>query len=401
MTGDELPVRAFPFEPPPRLEVEPTFAELREREPISRVRLPYGGEAWLVTRYADVKAVFADPRFGRAATVRADVPRIQPEPASEGVLMSLDPPEHTRLRKTVTRAFTVRRVEGLRPGTEKIAADLLDSIETAGPPVDLVAAYAVPLSVAVICKLLGVPVADQPMFSRWSDALLSTTANTATEMVEAADAMADYFAELVARRRRQPTDDLLGEMVRVRDGDGDRMSERELVTLARDLLLAGHETTASQITNFTYVLLQHPAELARLRERPELMPSAVEEMMRYVSLGSGGFRCRVAAENVELNGVSIRAGEAVFAPTIAANWDETVFQQPDRLDIERGHNPHVGFGHGQHHCLGAQLARMEINVALTALLRRFTGLRLAVPEAQLRWKRGMQIRGPRSLPLSW
>jgi cytochrome P450 len=401
MSANGRQVRSFPFEHAPRLDVEPLFAELRSTEPISRVQLPYGGEAWLLTQYEDIRFVLGDRRFGRAPTTLPHIARIQPEPASEGVLMSLDPPEHTRLRKTVVGAFTARQVEAMRPGTRAIAHELLTAMEDAGAPSDLVTSYAVPLSVAVICNLLGVPVDDRPRFSRWSDALLSTTASTATEMSAAADALAAYFAELIERRRIEPSNDLLSELVRIRDEEGERMSEEELVMISRDLLLAGHETTASQITNFTYILLQHPHLWSSLRDNPQLTPCAVEELMRFVSLGSGGFRCRVALEDIMVGGVRVRAGEAVFAPTIAANRDAAVFPEPDRLDLTRTPNPHMGFGHGMHHCLGAQLARMELVVALDSLIARFPSLRLNLPGNELAWKAGMQIRGPVALPVTW
>ncbi|BCK72912.1 cytochrome P450 [Streptomyces libani subsp. rufus] len=401
MSPVEPQPRSFPFVPAPRLEEEPLFAELREHEPISRVRLPYGGDAWLVTRYADVKAVLGDPRFGRTATTLPEVPRLQPAPASEGVLMSMDPPDHSRLRRAVAGVFTVRRVNDLRPGAEAIAEQLLDDMASVGAPTDLVTDYALPLPVRVICDLLGVPFADHPKFLEWSDALLSTTARTDQEITAAGEELAHYIAELAAQRRRKPTGDLLSELARIQDTEIGRLSGAEMVALARDLLIAGHETTASQIANFTYALLSHPRELAELRRRPELLPTAVEELLRYVPLGSGAFRCRVATEEVEIGGVLIRPGEAVVAPTVSANRDAEVFVAPTHLDLERCPNPHVAFGFGVHHCLGAQLARMELQVALGALLRRFPDLRLAGAEPDIQWKAGLHIRGPIRLPVQW
>ncbi|RWZ77047.1 cytochrome P450 [Streptomyces albidoflavus] len=381
--------------------MEPAFAQLREEEPISRVRLPYGGEAWLVTRYPDIKTVLGDPRFSRAATQHAQAPRIQPDPAGEGVLMSLDPPDHTRLRKTVAGVFTKRRVEQLRPATQMIAEELLEAMEASGVPADLVASYALPLPVTVICDLLGVPRGDRDQLRGWSDALLSTTACTPAESAAAAQAMADYFAALVSQRRRQPADDLLGALVQTWDREEGLLRDEELVLLTRDLLIAGHETTASQIANCTYLLLQRPHDMDRLRTDPSAMASAVEELLRFIPLGSGSFRARVATEPVELCGVRIQPGETVFAPTVAANWDPDVFTDPGRLDIDRSLNSHVAFGHGVHHCLGAQLARLELQVALGVLLRRLPRLRLAVDEAEIAWKTGMQVRGPKTLSVKW
>ncbi|MEU4896114.1 cytochrome P450 [Streptomyces sp. NPDC044780] len=401
MTTHTQQLRDFPFAPAAELHMEPAFAQLREGEPISRVRLPYGGDAWLVTRYQDIKTVLGDPRFSRAATQHAEAPRIQPDPAGEGVLMSLDPPEHTRLRKTVAGVFTKRRVEDLRPATQRIAEELLEAMEASSAPADLVASYALPLPVTVICDLLGVPGDDRDQLRGWSDALLSTTACTPAESAAAAHAMADYFAALVSQRRRKPTDDLLGALVRTWDREEGRLRDEELVLLTRDLLIAGHETTASQIANCTYLLLQYPREMDRLRADPSVMASAVEELLRIIPLGSGSFRARVATEPVELCGVRIQPGETVFAPTVAANWDPDVFADPGRLDIDRSANPHVAFGHGVHHCVGAQLARLELQVALGVLLRRLPRLRLAVDEGEIVWKTGMQVRGPKSLPVQW
>ncbi|MFE6286284.1 cytochrome P450 [Streptomyces sp. NPDC057877] len=396
MTADARPVRDFPFPAPRQLGLEPLFAELRDREPVSRVRLPHGGEAWLVTRYADIRTVLGDPRFSRAATQHPDAPRIQPDPAGEGLLMSLDPPAHTRLRRTVAGVFTMRRVDELRPAAGRVAGELLAAMADAGPPADLVASFALPLPVTVICDLLGVPTEDRDRLRGWSDTLLSTTACTPAETASAARAMADYFTALAALRRREPTDDLLGTLVRESP-----LTVAEVVLLARDLLIAGHETTASQIADCAWLLLQRPDDMARLRARPELVPAAVEELLRFVPLGSGGFRARVATEEVELGGVRIRPGETVFAPTAAANRDPAVFSAPDRLDVARHPNPHLAFGHGVHHCLGAQLARMEVGVALGALLDRFPRLRLAVGESDVEWRTGMQVRGPRTLPVRW
>ncbi|MCX4393232.1 MULTISPECIES: cytochrome P450 [Streptomyces] len=401
MTTHTRQLRDFPFAPAAELHMEPVFAQLRQKEPISRVRLPYGGEAWLVTRYQDIKTVLGDPRFSRAATQHAEAPRIQRDPAGEGVLMSLDPPDHTRLRKTVAGVFTKRRVEELRPATQRIAGELLEAMDASGAPADLVASYALPLPVTVICDLLGVPGGDRDQLRGWSDALLSTTACASAESASAVQAMADYFAALVSRRRREPTDDLLGALVQMWDREEGRLRDDELVLLARDLLIAGHETTASQIANCTYLLLQRPHDMDRLRADPSVMASAVEELLRFIPLGPGSFRARVATEPVELCGVRIQPGETVFAPTVAANWDPDVFTDPGRLDVDRSPNPHVAFGHGVHHCLGAQLARLELQVALGVLLCRLPHLRLAVDEAEIVWKTGTQVGGPKTLMVKW
>ncbi|MFI5778365.1 cytochrome P450 [Nocardia sp. NPDC051570] len=393
--------RQYPFGAPVRLDIHPLYAKLRREEPISRVKLPYGGEGWLVTRYEDVKQVLADPRFSRAVTVdREDIPRVAPVPPRPNSLLSMDPPEHSRLRRLVAKAFTGRRVEQLRPHVREIVDGLLDELEGSGRPADLVQRFALPLPVTVICEMLGVPTKDQHRFRDFSDTVLSTTAYTREEIDAARVELERYLAELVAERRERPTDDLLGALVAARD-EKERLTEDELVQMGIGILVAGHETTANQIANFTYLLLTMPEQWKFLCDNPESVPSAVEELLRYVQLGSGGGSARVATEDLELAGVTVRAGEAVFVNTQAANRDESVFTDPEILNLIREHNPHMAFGHGVHHCLGAQLARVELQVALGSLLRRFPALRLAVPADEVPWKVGLLVRGPRQLSVSW
>jgi cytochrome P450 len=312
----------------------------------------------------------------------------------------MDPPDHSRLRRLVAKAFTVRRVEALRPHVREIADGLLDRMVEQGAPADLVEEFALPLPITVICELLGVPYEDRAAFRTWSDAALSTTSLPPETIQEYIQNLHDYMAGLVAKRRAQSTDDLLGALVRARDEE-DRLTEDELVRMGVGLLIAGHETTASQIPNFVYVLLTHPDECARLRAEPALIPRAVEELLRYIPLGASAGFPRYATEDVELGGVLVRAGEPVLAVMASANRDGEVFDDPDALDLAREENPHVGFGHGVHHCLGAPLARMELQVALDALVRRLPGLRFAVPEDELPWKSGMLVRGLTSLPVTW
>ncbi|WP_329190266.1 cytochrome P450 [Actinacidiphila glaucinigra] len=392
--------RNYPFTEADRLTVDPAFAGLRKDEPLCRVRFPYGEAAWLVTRYEDVRTVLGDPRFSRAEAVHRDEPRLRPHRGLEGSILDLDPPDHTRLRRIVAKAFTARHIERLRPRTEQIAAELADGMAARGAPADLVADFALPLPVTVICELLGVPLADRADFRTWSDALLSTTRYTPREIQDCTDALMAYMAGLIAERRTTPHEDLLGALVDARDND-ERLSERELQVLAVSLLVAGHETTASQIPNFVYTLLTHPGQLAALRADPGLVPGAVEELMRYVPLGNGAGMPRYALDDVELSGGTVRAGEAVVVCPVSANRDEAVYTDPDRLDVLRQEASHVGFGHGPHHCLGAQLARMELQVALSTLLDRLPGLRLAGPEESVVWKSGVALRGPERMPVTW
>ncbi|MRH87347.1 cytochrome P450 [Nocardia sp. SYP-A9097] len=396
-----IEVRRYPFGEPVRLDAHPLFAKLQRDEPVSRIELPFGGEGWLVTRFEDVRIVLADSRFSRAAVVgREDLPRVTPEPARGDSLLNTDPPGHTRLRKLVAKAFTGQRVRALRPHVREIVDGLLDDMVRDGSPADLIPALALPLPVTVICEMLGVPPRDQHRFREFSDTVMSTTAATREQIVTARAGLETYLSEQVAERRERPRDDLLGALVSARD-DGDRLNEAELVNLGVTILIAGHETTANQIANFTYVLLSEPGRWEFLRAHPELVPNAVEELLRYVQLGSGGGFPRIATEDIELSGTLIRTGDAVFINTQAANRDESVFTAADTLDLTREHNPHMAFGHGFHHCLGAQLARIELQVVLEALLGRFPNLRLAAADADIPWKRGMLVRGPKSLPVSW
>ncbi|PRW64494.1 cytochrome P450 [Actinopolyspora mortivallis] len=399
MTTIDPTPRTYPFNTPDRLRLDPFYAELRRQEPVSRVRLPYGEDAWLATRYSDVKTVFADPRFSRAAAVGRDEPRARPTAQQTGIL-TMDPPEHTRLRKLVAKAFTARRVEQLRPRAQRIADDLVRGMHRKGPPLDLVEEFALPLPITVICELLGVPYSDREDFRVWSDAFLSTSKLSAQQVEDYITQMRGYMTGLIEQRRAQPAEDLLSALIQARD-EQDKLSETELVDLAVGLLVAGHETTATQIPNFVYVLLTHPSELEWLRNNPDRVPDAVEELMRFVPLGVNAAFPRYALEDVELGGVLIRAGEPVLASLASANRDESVFDDPEGLDLARESNSHIGFGHGPHHCLGAQLARMELQVALGTLLREFPGLRLGGDEQDVVWKSGMLVRGPQYLPLAW
>lgn len=397
--------RTFPFGEPDGLDLDPLFARLRREEPLCRVRLPYGEPGWLATRYEDVKVVLSDPRFSRAAAKDRDEPRTRMHRPEPNTIMSFDPPEHSRLRRLVAKAFTVRRVEQLRPRAQQIADTLVDAMLAKGAPAELVEEFALPLPITVICELLGVPVEDRVDFRVWSDAFLSTTRYTPEQVAEYVGRLREYMAGLIAQRRETARDDLLSALVAARDeaarnADG-RLSEAELLSLSEGLLVAGHETTASQIPNFVYALLTNPAQLAMLRADLDLVPKAVEELLRYVPLGSGGGIARYALEDVELSGGTVRAGEPVLVALAAANRDDSVFADADRLDLHRTQAPHVGFGHGPHHCLGAPLARMELQVALRTLLTRLPGLRFAVPAQDIEWKTGVATRGPARLPVTW
>ena len=391
----------YPFPSPPDLyQPSPEYAALRSERPVARVSTDDGRPAWLVMGHAEVRTVLTDPRFSRAAASAPGMPDFGLGSVAAESMLGMDPPEHTRLRRLVAPAFTARRIGALRPRVEAIVADLLDAMAAEQPPVDLVEHLSLPLPVQVICELLGVPVADRDRFHAWSDGILAGVNRDPAVIRESFDQLGAYLAGLIGAKRREPADDLLTVLIAARD-DQDRLSELELVRLGITLLVAGHETTANQLNMFLLTLLRYPEELRRLREDPGLLPGAVEELMRFVQLGEGGGLIRVTTEDVELAGISIPAGSAVIPAMAAANRDPAVFPDPDRLDLERRGNPHLGFGAGVHHCLGAQLARLELQVALEGLLRRFPNLRVAVPDSQLRFKPGMILRSLEALPVVW
>ncbi|QKW05108.1 cytochrome P450 [Streptomyces sp. NA04227] len=393
-------VRDFPFTPIDGLVIEPILAELRREEPLSRIRLPYGGEAWLATRYQDVRDALADPRLSRAAVVNADVPRRQEMRVGPEGIMYMDPPDHSRLRRLLTKAFTRRRVEMLRPRVAQIAAELAENLASQGPGADLVATFSWPLPTRVICELLGVPYEDREIFSRGADALMQGDTLPHAEFTARINELCVYLARLIAQRRARPTGDMLTALIQARDEE-DRLTEQELVSVSVVLLAGGHETTANQITNFLYTLLRHPGQLALLREKPELMPQAVDELMRYIPLGTGHHAAMIATEELELGGHKIAEGESVYVHIHSANRDHEVFENPDDLDLTRADNHHMGFGHGVHFCVGAQLARMELGVALEAVLNRFPILELDIADEAIGWRSSLLVRGPLVLPVRW
>ncbi|KAK1177462.1 cytochrome P450 [Streptomyces sp. NBS 14/10] len=400
MTTAETTVRseaiAYPFNSSEGLGLSQAYQEARNRPGLVRVRMAYGEPAWLVTRYAEARLVLGDRRFSRAAALHHDEPR-QSEGRRNSGILTMDPPDHTRLRTLVAKAFTVHQVEKLRPSVRQLTDELLDELEAAGPPADLVDRYALPIPVGVICRLLGVPEEDRPKFRAWSDAALSTSSLSAEEFDRNRDELRAYMAGLIEIHRAAPQDDLMTSLIEARDA-GDRLSELELVDLCVGILVAGHETTATQIPNFVLTLLDHPDELRRLREEPALLNGAVEELLRFVPLGKGASQPRYATEDIEVGGQLVRAGEPVLVAVGSANRDALRFDEPGKLNVARPATQHLGFGHGVHHCLGAPLARLELQEALGALITRFPGLRLT---GDVVWKDQMLVRGPRVMPVGW
>lgn len=393
----ELPV--FPFDTPPELDDDPAVAELRGRDPVPLVRLTPGGQARLVTRYEDVKRVYADPVFSRAEAAKPGMPALRPVRQNPYLLISMDPPVHTRVRKLVVRAFTKRGVERMRTRVQEIADELIDAMMTRGAPVDFVEAFASPLPALVISEFIGAPSDDHQPLRAWMDVALSVSAHTPEDIQHAGERMVAYLTALIAAKRADPSDDLLSALVEAHDEDGDRLSEPELLFTTYIMLIGGYETTAGLLANSILTLHRHPDQLALLREKPELIPNAVEEILRYVSIAKASME-RVATEEVELSGVRVPAGSTVIPLQYSANRDAAVGAEPDRFDVTREPLPHLAFGHGIHYCLGAQLARLELAIAYATLLRRLPELRPTEPDA-VAWKQGMITRAPQALWVTW
>ena len=392
--------RRYPFSRN-RLDPDPQYAELRRTEPVCRVQLPYGPPAWLVTGYDLTKSVLGDARFSRAATIGRDNPResaVEVGQVAESV-MSMDPPGHTRIRQLAGRAFTARRVERLRPRAQQIASGLIDDMVASGAPADLVESFSFAFPAIIICELLGIPAADRHAFRDWTDAIVSTATSTPEQVQDTYLHLAGYLAGLFAQRRAQPGDDLLTWLVQARDND-DQLTETELLFLGMALLVGGYETTAHQITNMVYTLLRHDQQLRQLKARPELLPDAVEEMLRYIVFGSA-VNPRITTADVKVGEVAVKAGEPVLCSRSSANRDERIFPRAGELDFTRDPNPHVAFGYGPHYCLGANLARMELQVALSTILSRLPGLHIAGPENELTWQTSIMMRGLAAFPIAW
>jgi cytochrome P450 len=381
----------------------PEVAEMRNGPGIERVRNSFGMEAWLVTRFADVREVLSDP--ARFSNARLPVgfqrpqgfPKLTPEDLTRmraGNLLASDPPDHTRLRRMLTPEFTVRRMRRLEPRIREIVDEHLDAMERHGPPADLLAEFALPVPSLVICELLGVPYADRAAFQSRSNRQLDLRVPVEERMRVGRESRA-YMAELVARAQADPGEDMLGMLVREHGTD---LTTDELIGIASLLLIAGHETTANMLGLGTLALLRHPEQLAIVRDEPERVDSAVEELLRWLTIVHTG-TAKIATADTEIAGHPIAAGELVMCALPAANRDPELRTDPDRLDVTRGGVGHLAFGHGIHHCLGAPLARMEMKIGFPALLRRFPGL-AEVPDTA-GFRSFSVIYGLTSLQVTW
>jgi cytochrome P450 len=383
----------------------PFYARLRAGAPVWRTTLPDKRAAWLVTRYEDVARVLKDDTFAKDRLNAMDSQQLTKTPWVPGFLkplernmLDLDDPDHARLRALVSKAFTPRLIERLRGRIEALSEDLLDVIERKGGA-ELVGEYALPIPATVIAELLGVPAEDRRKFHRWSGRLVSVSSSRdMLRAIPSALAFTRYLRKLIEQRRGDPRDDLITALVQAEEA-GDKLDEDELLAMAFLLLVAGHETTVNLIASGALALLEHPEQAEALRSDPSLTKPAVEELLRYTSPVELATE-RYAREDVEIAGTTIPRGELVLAVLGSANRDEQYFANPDALDITRDPNRHLAFGRGGvHHCLGAPLARMEGQIAIYALLRRFPHARLAVAPEELRWRRGLFLRGLEKLPL--
>ncbi|MFE5659383.1 cytochrome P450 [Streptomyces sp. NPDC056517] len=374
----------------------PAYAAMRSISPVRPVSGSGGHRNYLVTGYAEAREALGDARLSKdtAAFFAGKGSRRRLHPAVAHTMLTGDPPQHTRLRTLVTKAFTTGAVAQLRPFIARVTDELLDQWP-AGGTFDFVAGLAVPLPVIVICELLGVPQTDRPDVQRWSAELFAAGK---PDVIDAAShSMADYMTGLITTKRRDPGSSLLDRLIAARDGD-DHLSETELVSLAVLLLVAGHETTTNALGNALLTLLQHPAALDRLRAKPDDVPAALDELLRFDSAVSTA-TFRFTTEAVELGGTEIPAGVPVLVALGAANRDPARFPAPDQLDLDRNAAAHLAFGHGIHRCVGAPLAKAEAEIALRAVLTRFSGIRLAVPADRLEWRHTRLVRGLTALPV--
>ncbi|MFB7335357.1 cytochrome P450 [Streptomyces adustus] len=393
------PVRHWPALDLTGVDFDPVLTELMNEGPITRIQLPNGeGWAWLVTRHDDVRTVTNDPRFGREAVMDQPVTRLAPHfIPTRGAVGFLDPPDHTRLRRSVAAAFTAKGVERVREKSRLLLDELVDELLQDGPPADLTETVLSPFPIAVICELMGVPAADRHGMHTWTQLILSSS-HGAHVSEKAKAEMGAYFADLIGRREGSTAEDvasLLGAAV----GRGE-ITPDEAVGLAV-LLQIGGEAVTNNSGQMFYILLTRPNLARQLRAEPEIRPQAIDELLRYIPHRNAVGLSRIALEDVAIRGVRIRAGDPVYVSYLAANRDPDVFPYPETIDFSRSPNPHVAFGFGPHYCPGGMLARLESELLVDALLDRMPGLKLAVPAEKVPFRKGALIRGPEALPVTW
>ncbi|MER6154413.1 cytochrome P450 [Streptomyces sp. NPDC001868] len=383
-----------PFDPGPRLR------EVQEKDPVHKWRLPNGQDIWIVTRYDDVRQMFTDPRLSSALTpLTLMLPGIDDDQleVSPGSFVNMDPPEHTRLRRTVASSFTARRMRELTPRLERIAENCLDAMEHMGPPADFMTAFAFPFPLFAICELLGLSDEERAEYVALTAKAAAGLAATAEEVKDLVGAAHRFMLDIVTAQRAAPNDGMIGMLVREH---GDELDDEEIVGISNMFLSAGFDTTANTLGLGLLALFENPAQLALLRDDPAVLDSAVEELMRYLSVISATSG-RTATEDLEIGGVTIKAGEYVVPALAVANRDPAHYTDPDRLDLTRTPAQQVGFGHGIHRCTGATMTLLELKIAFPAVLRRFPELRLAIPREELAYRGYNMVHGALSIPVVW
>jgi cytochrome P450 len=397
---EHAPIAVDPFTATAEGERQAVYDELVALGPVHRINTPNGQVGWLITGYEAARAALADPRIAKGKEGHSLYAERLPSDLTDAInrhMLALNPPDHSRLRRLVSAAFTRRRSELLAPRIQELTDDLLTPLTGRDGPIDLIEEFAYPLPIAVICELLGIPVADRGRFRGWTGPLVMGRMAGFETYAAALAGLVGYLRELLAEKRANPADDLLSALIAVRDS-ADRLTENELTSMVFLLLIAGHETTVNLIANGTRALLGNPDQLALLRAEPARMEAAVEELLRYDSPLQSAIPAAAVAD-VEVDGVRIAAGELVIISLLAANRDPARLPGADRLDLSRPDPSHLAFGHGIHHCLGAPLARLEGRIALGSLIERFPRLRLAVPAADLARAPGVLMNGLVELPV--
>lgn len=384
------------------------YERLQAECPVARVRMPVGGEAVLLTRHADVVKASTDPRCGIIQVSDGEVPRRgrgrAPGTGNEmASLFSVSDARHNQIRRLVTQWFTVKTANTLAPRVVEVTNELVDAMERSGPPADLFEDYAIKTPMTVICELLGVPQQDEPQFRQWARVLFSVE-TLPEEARTQQKQIVQYLLPLIEQERQQPRDNMLGTLVKAHALGDEVLTQEEMFSFAMALIIAGFETVSTTFTNSAFIFLQRPDLLAQLRERlddPERMATAIEETLRMTPLGVGGL-LRIARDDVELSGTTIKKGEVVLLDSRAANRDPSVFPQASEIDFDRDPNPMITFGRGIHSCLGQQIARMELRILWTTLLTRLPTIRLAVSPAEVLWRPDDSVTtGPAHLSVTW
>ncbi|MFK0044624.1 cytochrome P450 [Streptomyces sp. NPDC090741] len=395
------PVHCWNLDDFEALDFDPFLHDRLRDKRATRIRLPFGqGTAWLMARYADVKAATTDPRFSRSELVGRTITASSPHAiASQQASMNYaDPPRLNDMRRVVARAFTGKSMQKLRPTVQQTADGLLDEMERHGSPADLVEHLHGPFPLAAVADLLGMPQDMRKDMTSWANVIM-TPGPSPDKSTDALKTVRECVVALLAMRREKQSDDLAGVLAGA--ADAGEITEPEAVSIATAILVSGAHAVRNNSANMVYALLTHPEHHERLRREPEMIPQAVDELLRFIPHRSGVGLPRIATRDVDIAGVTIKAGDTVYSSYLAANRDPEVFPNPDALDFDRGPIAHMAFGNGPHHCVGSMLARMESEIVITTLIERYPRLALAVPPEQLEWQAGALIRGPKTLPVTW